>query len=128
MVLPTTENRSDVNQILDKLIRRLVEGMHPEQIILFGSRAYGGADGSSDIDLMVIVPDSDQPPHRRAQEAYAWVGAIGVSKDIVVLTADEFERQAEVVTSLARLVKDQGKVLYERRKTASDSQLVAQES
>ncbi|MEW6718174.1 MAG: nucleotidyltransferase domain-containing protein [Chloroflexota bacterium] len=114
--------------ILDTIVRRLVEGMHPQKIILFGSHAYGQADESSDLDLMVIVPDTNQPPHRRAQEAYACVGAVGVSKDLIVLTEKEFERQSSVTTSLAWLVKEQGRVLYERRKTTPDPQLVAQES
>lgn len=103
-----------------EIVRRLVKGMHPRQIILFGSRAYGQPDEGSDLDLMVIVPNSGRPPHRRAQDAYACVGAVGISKDLIVMTEEEFERQALVATSLARLVKDHGKVLYERRETSPD--------
>lgn len=106
--------------VVAEIVRRLVKGMRPRQIILFGSHAYGQPDEESDLDLMVIVPSSGRPSHRRAQEAYACVGAVGVSKDLIVMTEEEFERQALVATSLARLVKDHGKVLYERRETSPD--------
>lgn len=109
------------DEAVHEIVRRLVKGMHPQQILLFGSLAYGRPDEGSDIDLLVIVSESDRPPHRRAQEAYACVGAVGVAKDLIVLTEEEFERQARVPTSLARLVKEHGKILYERREESSGS-------
>jgi len=62
------------------------------------------------------IPHSTEPAYRRAQRAYRCVGAVGIPKDLVVLTREEFERerQARVVTSLARRARDRGKVLYER--------------
>jgi len=41
-------------ELLDEIVRRLVEGANPEKIILFGSQAYGEPDEDSDIDLIVI--------------------------------------------------------------------------
>jgi uncharacterized protein len=41
--------------ILNEIVRRLVEGMQPTQIILFGSHAHGEPDAESDIDIMVIL-------------------------------------------------------------------------
>jgi predicted nucleotidyltransferase len=49
--------RHPVHQIADRLmpyLRVLVENFHPQQVILFGSYAYGNPDLSSDIDLIVI--------------------------------------------------------------------------
>ena len=46
-----------VHRIADRLepyIRALVEKVHPEKIILFGSYAYGQPDADSDVDLLVI--------------------------------------------------------------------------
>jgi predicted nucleotidyltransferase len=114
-------DQSAHTEVVHEIVRRLVQGMQPKQIFLFGSLAYGQPAEGSDIDLMVIVSKSDCPPHRRAQAAYACVGAVGVAKDLVVLTEEEFERQARVATSLARLVKEQGKILYERREESSGS-------
>ena len=115
-------------ETLEEIVRRLVEGLQPEQIILFGSYAYGQPTEGSDLDIMIIVSESSEPAHRRGQKAYACVGAIGVSKDLLVLTREEFEKQARVVTSLARRVKERGMVLYERRETHRDSEVADKES
>jgi predicted nucleotidyltransferase len=113
---------------LEEIVRRLVEGLQPDQIILFGSYVYGQPTKGSDLDLMVIVTESTEPPHRRAQKAYGCVGAVGVPKDLLVLTREEFEKQARVPTSLANVVKKKGKVLYERRETRRGSELADKES
>jgi predicted nucleotidyltransferase len=114
-------------ELLEEVVRRLVEGLQPDQIILFGSYAYGQPTEGSDLDLMIIVSESSEPAHRREQKAYACVGAIGVSKDLLVLTREEFEEQAQVVTSLARRVKEKGTVLYERSKARRDSEVADKE-
>lgn len=111
------EEDTMVKRALDKLVQRLVEGLEPEQIILYGSRAYGHPTAESDLDLLIIVPTSSKPAHRRDQMAYKCAGAIGVSKDLMVLTREEFEAQARVFTSVARRAKEEGIVLYERGNT-----------
>jgi len=55
---------------LDEIVARLVAGLHPEQIYLFGSRARGKGRNDSDYDLLVILPESDLPRHRREAHAY----------------------------------------------------------
>lgn len=112
-----------LKETLEEIIWRLVEGLQPEQIILFGSYAYGHPTEGSDLDIMVIVSESSEPAYRREQKAYACVGAIGVPKDLLVLTREEFEKQARVVTSLARRVKEKGEVLYERGEKYRDSEV-----
>jgi predicted nucleotidyltransferase len=116
-----------VGDALQIVVERLVSGLSPERIILFGSRAEGTADDHSDVDLLVIVSDSTQLPHRRAQEAYRCVGAVGLPKDLLVLTREEFGRQTQIVSSLARRVKATGKVLYERAEAHRSTAVAHQE-
>lgn len=113
----------NLREVLNQIVQRLVEGLQPEQIILFGSHAYGKPTEGSDLDIIVIVSESDEPAHRRAQRAYGYVGAVGVPKDLVVLTHEEFQRQAHVATSLARRAKERGTVLYERGEVHRGSEL-----
>lgn len=113
-------------EALERIVQRLEEGLHPEQIILFGSYAYGEPTEGSDLDIMVVVPDSTEPSYRRAQRAYRCVGAVGMPKDLVVLTREEFEKQARVVTSLARRAQQRGRVLYDRREARRDPQVAEQ--
>lgn len=36
--------------------RQVAERFHPDQIILFGSHAYGTLHSDSDVDLLVVMP------------------------------------------------------------------------
>jgi predicted nucleotidyltransferase len=100
--------------VLETMTRRLVAEFDPEEIILFGSQAWGTPDGDSDVDLLVIVSDSDLPPSRRAQKAHRCLGGLGVSKDVLVKTRGEVERSRHVRTSLVSQILERGRVLHAR--------------
>jgi len=99
-------------ELLQEIVRRLVETLHPEQIILFGSHAYGQPNEDSDVDLLVIVSESDEPSYRRAQTAHGALWGIGVPKDVIVMTRNEVDRSVRVKTSLVHQALAHGKVLY----------------
>jgi len=99
--------------LLEEMTRRLVDEFHPEQIILFGSHAWGTPNDDSDIDLFVIVSESDLSPPQRATRAYRALRGIRVEPtDIVVRTRAEVERHRDVRASLASHILEQGKILY----------------
>jgi predicted nucleotidyltransferase len=99
-------------QLVDEITKRIVEKSHPEKIILFGSYAWGNPETSSDLDLFIIVPYSENPSYRRSRPIYNCLRGIGVPIDIIVQTRDEVEQKKNVVTSLAHKVLEKGKVLY----------------
>ena len=113
---------------LDEIGWRLVEGLQPEQIILFGSYAYGQPTKASDLDIMIIISESTEPAYRRAQQAYRHLRGIRVPIDLIVLTQEEVAKQRVVVTSLARQVVERGKILYERSEARRDSKMANQKS
>ncbi len=51
--------------VLEEAVERLKAEFQPEEIYLFGSHAWGTPDDDSDVDLMVIVPDSDERSIKR---------------------------------------------------------------
>ena len=51
-------------ELLDEVVDRLAVEFDPEQIILFGSHAWGTPSEDSDIDLLVVVPRSEERPRR----------------------------------------------------------------
>jgi predicted nucleotidyltransferase len=101
--------------LLDEVVGCLVDALQPEQVYLFGSRARGDNQPDSDYDFMVIVPQSDLPPHRRAQQAHRALGGIRVAADILVWTRQEFDRFLPVPGSLAATVLREGRLLYDAR-------------
>lgn len=100
-------------EILDDIVRRLVQALRPERIVLFGSRAWGHPTEASDIDLLVIVSHSEQSPAERATRAYRSLRGIDVPKDIIVKTRDEFDRNRSIKSSIEHRIVEEGIVLYE---------------
>ncbi len=99
--------------LLNQITQRLVSALEPEQIILFGSYAYGEPNQDSDIDLLVIVSQSDEPRYRRARVAYKALRGIGIPTDVIVMTREEIQRKLNVRSSLVSLAVNKGKLLYE---------------
>jgi len=87
--------------VLDEVVARIVRALEPSEIHLFGSRATGSATRDSDYDLLVVVPESAEPPYRRAQHAYEALWGIRAAVDVIVLTEDELREQATWRSSVA---------------------------
>ena len=100
------------NELLAEMTRRLVTEFQPEQIILFGSHAWGTPNEDSDVDLLVIVSHSDEKPAQRAMRGYRCLNGLNVPKDVLVKTRAEVERFRHVYASLECEILERGKVLY----------------
>ncbi|MBI2353581.1 MAG: nucleotidyltransferase domain-containing protein [Deltaproteobacteria bacterium] len=100
--------------LLREMTSRLVQTFQPEQVILFGSYAWGTPDEGSDIDLYVVVPESSERPLQRARRARACVGDVRVALDILVRTRAEADKYRHLYASLECQVFEKGRVLYER--------------
>jgi predicted nucleotidyltransferase len=98
--------------VLDEIVRRLVHVLKPLRIYLFGSRARGDAREDSDYDILVVVSASNLPGFRRDQIAYRALDGLGVSKEVVVLTEEEFDRRTGVKASLPATVLREGILLH----------------
>ena len=98
--------------ILDTVPRRLVEALRPQRIYLFGSHAYGAPNPHSDLDLLVVVPESDERPldlDLRAREA---IGDVGCAVDVLVYTAERFDRRASWRADFEHTVRNKGCLIY----------------
>ena len=84
------------NQILDELIRRILQVVQPKRLILFGSAARGEMSSESDLDVLVVMPDGI---HRRrtAQTIYRNLSGLGVTKDILVVTETDVKKHGEKI-------------------------------
>lgn len=101
--------------LINDVIRRIITALQPEAIYLYGSHAYGQPDQDSDVDLLIVVRNSSLPPHRRAIAVYQLLRGLFLPVEIKVVTRAEFERRARWLSSIERVVKEKGKVLYESR-------------
>ena len=100
------------DSILADITQRLVAALNPQQILLFGSHAWGHPTDDSDADLLVVVEESDEPGYRLAQRAYRALYDVRFPCDVVVHTRQEVERAKAVKASLVRKILDEGRVVY----------------
>lgn len=102
-----------VQDSIREMVRRIVSQFNPDKIILFGSHARGTAGADSDVDLLVVMS-----PHgskrERAIEMYGLLAGMGVPKDVIVVTPEEFEAYRDAPGTVIRTACREGKVLYER--------------
>jgi len=105
--------KSTPEQKISEMVRRIVEGFHPDKIILFGSYARGAAGPDSDADLLVVMPVKGSK-REKAIEIDVELAGIGLPKDVIVVTAEEVEKYRDVVGTLICPALREGKVLYER--------------
>jgi predicted nucleotidyltransferase len=102
-----------IEDVLARMIERIVQGFNPVMVILFGSHARGDAGEGSDVDLLVVLPTV----RNKREDAIAIRRALAdfpVGKDIVVATPEEIERRRDLVGSILRPALREGRVLYER--------------
>ena len=98
--------------LLQTATQRLVAEFQPEQIWLFGSHAWGTPHEGSDVDLMVVVPQSDERAIKRMQRAHRCLRGIGFPKDVLVPTRAEVDRYKHLRASLFHQVLAKGRKLY----------------
>jgi len=98
---------------IEEMVRRIAQGFSPERIILFGSHARGEAQEDSDVDLLVLFTEVEDP-RKRAAELYVALIGCPLPKDIVVSTTARFERYRNVVNTVYWPAAREGKVVYER--------------
>ena len=82
------------------------------QIYLFGSHAWGQPHEDSDVDLLIIVPESSQSPLERGLAARRCLRDLRVPKDILVQTQAEVDRASQVYASLESEILEKGVRLY----------------
>ena len=107
-----TNNGQDNPRMLDDVVRRLVEGLHPERIYLFGSRARGDSADESDYDFLVVVKSSRESGVHACQKGHALLAGLGIAKDVIVLGKSEFDRFSDVVGTLPEIALREGRLLY----------------
>lgn len=97
-------------EVLEEIVRRIVEAVAPEKIILFGSAARGEMEPDSDIDLLVIK-ECDHP-RELARLIRRRLADIEIPKDILVVRPATLEKHRETIGYIYRPALREGKVIY----------------
>ena len=98
-------------QILDDIIRRIIEVAQPEKIILFGSAARGDMNRHSDVDLLVVKDGGD--PWTVMGDIYGNLRGVGAAVDAIVVTPAQVERYKDSHALVIKPALREGRIVYE---------------
>jgi len=99
-------------ELLDEITKRLAESIHPERIYLFGSHAAGIADQDSDIDLLVVIAETDKSTRDVARKGRASLWGLKTPVDLIVCTESQFKRYSDVKNTVMNEALCEGKLVY----------------
>lgn len=96
---------------LAEIVRRIVDAVHPERIILFGSAVRGEMGADSDIDMLVVMPEGT---NRRQVAKFLHTQLFGIpfSVDILVTTPYLLEKHKYNIGLNYRTILAEGRELY----------------
>ena len=100
--------------VIDEVKNRLVKTYNPIAIYLFGSYAWGTPTEDSDLDLLIVIDKSDEKSYKRQYSGYDALFELGISKDLVIYTKEEFEKSSSNKTTLCYKIKKDGELIYAR--------------
>ena len=103
-----------VSKTLPQAVKKIVETLKPEKIIIFGSYAYGKPTPDSDVDLLVIMKT-----RANTKERYLAVSRVLRPRqfpvDIIVKTPGELNKALKNKGNFfIREIVERGNVLYEQ--------------
>jgi hypothetical protein len=97
-------------KLLEEIVKRIVEAVAPEKIILFGSAARGEMGPDSDVDLLVVKAGED--PREVERVIYRRLIGVGVPKDVLVVTPGYLEKHKNTIGYVYQPALREGRVIY----------------
>ncbi len=104
-----TANQIELPDALHSMVQRLVDDLHPQQIILFGSWARGTATRRSDLDLLIVC-ETKAPPLERIGRVLRLLADAPLPVEAIVYTPEELNHNSSL--PFIRRVLEEGRVLY----------------
>ena len=114
---PLPRSKRITKRQMQWVVNRLVDALHPEKIILFGSYAYGEPTLDSDVDLLVIANSSERISVLTGN-AYRAVLDKTFPIDILVRTPQWIARRLRLNDFFIQDVVKRGRVLYDNASNA----------
>ena len=105
-------------ELIDEVVATIVEHVHPDRIVLFGSHARSDAGPDSDLDLMVEM-DSDLKPADRAIAIDALFPRRLWPLDVVVYTPAEVKLDSGRVGTLLSMIEADARAVYVNARTTA---------
>jgi predicted nucleotidyltransferase len=100
-------------KVLEEIKNILIKTYHPQLIYIFGSYAWGNPDIKSDLDLFIVINDSQLSMADRIRKGLRKLKKIKTPLDILVFTKQEFDTRKGHPATLTNKVIRKGIKIYE---------------
>lgn len=98
--------------VVDEIVARITEAVPARRIILFGSAATGEMTPDSDIDLLILERELNDPWAERLRVRKA-LEPVDYPLDIIMMTEERFEETKDLIGGIAYPANKQGVIIYE---------------
>ncbi len=105
--------KQPVSVALPEAVRRIVQVLNPDRVVLFGSYAYGVPTVDSDVDLLIVM-ETNASGTERYLAVCRLLRPRPFPVDIVVKTPREIKQAIEQGDPFIGEIMSRGEVLYER--------------
>jgi predicted nucleotidyltransferase len=102
---------NDLTEKIEYITKRIIDLVHPQKILLFGSASRNEMSKDSDIDLLVIMGKGIQR-RKTAQQLYRDIKGAGIPFDILVATEEDLQKHKDNLGLIYRTALLEGKVVY----------------
>ncbi len=106
------KNNRKTKKVIQEIAEKIKREYKPEQIILFGSYAYGKPTKDSDIDLFIVKETNKRRIDRFCEVRKIIRDIKGISIQPVVLTKKELKERLKIGDDFIKEILEKGKALY----------------
>jgi predicted nucleotidyltransferase len=99
-------------QTIQEIVQRILTAARPDKIILFGSAATGQMTRDSDVDLLIVEPDTSDQRNEYVRIIKA-LWDIRYPFDVLFIDTRWFEESKDIIGGIAYPANKYGKVIYE---------------
>lgn len=109
-------NRDAIEKKIKAVAQRIAAKFQPEQIVLFGSFAWGNPTEDSDVDLF-IVKNTTCSTRDMSREISGFIFPRPFPLDIIVYKPEQVEQRKEAGDFFMQDIFSKGKILYEKQQS-----------
>jgi len=113
-VPPINKRKRIPMRTIRAVAKHIAEKFDPEEIILFGSHAYGKPTAGSDVDLLVVMDMPKGDEFEKSLEIRRSLPSLNFGLDVVVRSRKVIEKRKKLGDWFLVDVTEKGKTLYER--------------
>ena len=105
--------KESIKLIVEGIKQKILDGIKPESIILFGSFARGTVHVHSDVDLLVVWNVHETLPNvTRRIMLRKLIGFTEIPVDVLTYTTEELKRALQDEKSFTSQIVREGEVIY----------------